>query len=122
MLDPPPSTLALAEWAERLGQPLFFPPSVFGWPGGRGWLTAHTMIARANFVDALIGGKLHRPRQPFNARALAEKHGFETESAQRQFFCQLLLGMEDVPGEFAGETSIDEFVRLLCLSPYAQLT
>ena len=32
---PPPSTLLLAEWTGRLGQELFFPPNVGGWPGGR---------------------------------------------------------------------------------------
>jgi uncharacterized protein (DUF1800 family) len=34
MLDPPPSTLVLADWASRLGQDLFYPPNVGGWPGG----------------------------------------------------------------------------------------
>ena len=36
---PPPSTLLLAEWTARLGQELFYPPNVGGWPGGRGWLS-----------------------------------------------------------------------------------
>jgi uncharacterized protein (DUF1800 family) len=35
--DPPPCSLVLAEWAARLGQDLFYPPNVGGWPGaGRG--------------------------------------------------------------------------------------
>ena len=34
LLDPPPSTLVLADWAARLGQDLFYPPNVGGWPGG----------------------------------------------------------------------------------------
>ena len=29
---PPPSTLLLADWAARLGQDLFYPPNVGGWP------------------------------------------------------------------------------------------
>src|SRR5262245_62600055 len=37
--DPPPSSLVLGEWTARLGQDLFYPPNVFGWPGGRAWLT-----------------------------------------------------------------------------------
>src|SRR5262249_31290769 len=35
LFDPPSSTLVLAEWAGRLGQDLFYPPNVGGWPGGR---------------------------------------------------------------------------------------
>ena len=34
-----PSTLLLADWTARLGQELFEPPNVGGWPGGRAWLT-----------------------------------------------------------------------------------
>jgi uncharacterized protein (DUF1800 family) len=33
--DPPPSTLALADWSARLGRDVFDPPNVGGWPGGR---------------------------------------------------------------------------------------
>src|SRR5262249_18029679 len=33
LFDPPSSTLVLAEWTGRLGQDLFYPPNVGGWPG-----------------------------------------------------------------------------------------
>ncbi len=33
LFNPPPSTLLLAEWIGRMGQDLFYPPNVFGWPG-----------------------------------------------------------------------------------------
>jgi uncharacterized protein (DUF1800 family) len=33
LFEPPSSTLVLAEWAGRLGQDLFYPPNVGGWPG-----------------------------------------------------------------------------------------
>ena len=45
--DPPPSTLLLAEWTGRLGQELFFPPNVGGWPGGRSWLSGSLRSSRA---------------------------------------------------------------------------
>ena len=32
-----------------MGQTLFYPPNVAGWPGGANWLTSGTMIARQNF-------------------------------------------------------------------------
>jgi uncharacterized protein (DUF1800 family) len=42
---------------DLMGQRLFFPPSVAGWPGGQNWLTSGTMIARQNFLTQLLGSK-----------------------------------------------------------------
>ena len=47
MFDPPPSTLVLADWCGRLGQDLFYPPNVGGWPGGRTWITTRSALGRA---------------------------------------------------------------------------
>ena len=41
----------------RLGQELFEPPNVGGWPGGRAWLTARSLVGRANFAAALVEGR-----------------------------------------------------------------
>lgn len=41
----------------QMGQRLFFPPSVAGWPGGQNWLTSGTMIARQNFLTRIIGAQ-----------------------------------------------------------------
>ncbi len=41
----------------QMGQRLFFPPSVAGWPGGQNWLTSGTMIARQNFLTRLLGSQ-----------------------------------------------------------------
>jgi uncharacterized protein (DUF1800 family) len=93
MFDPPPSTLLLGDWAARLGQDLFHPPNVGGWKGGRHWLSPGSMIGRANFAAALIGGKLYQTPQPFDALALAKKHGraggLDTTVS---FYAELLLG------------------------------
>ncbi|EMB18004.1 DUF1800 domain-containing protein [Rhodopirellula europaea] len=99
MLDPPPSTLLLAEWASKLGQDLFYPPNVFGWPGGRSWLTTRTMIGRANYVSALCRGELHRPNRPPDIAVLAKKHGFSTPADQSKFASRLLLGHENATGD-----------------------
>jgi Protein of unknown function (DUF1800) len=40
-----------------MGQRLFYPPSVAGWPGGSNWLTSGTMIARQNFLTRLLGSQ-----------------------------------------------------------------
>jgi uncharacterized protein (DUF1800 family) len=98
MFDLPPSTLALADWAARLGQDLFYPPNVGGWAGGRAWITTSAVIGRANYGAALVGGELSAGGRPFDALALARRHGcghnFEDFVT---FYAQLLLGTD--PGE-----------------------
>ena len=68
LFEPPCSTLMLADWCVRLGQDLFYPPNVGGWPGGRSWLTTRGLIGRANYAAALVGGPtgsaVRRPWMP----------------------------------------------------------
>ena len=97
--DPPPSTLLLAEATANLGQDLFYPPNVFGWPGGRSWLTSRAIIGRANFASALVNGELLTPSKPLDAAALAESHGFKNARDIGSFFAQLLLGQPQLPAE-----------------------
>jgi uncharacterized protein (DUF1800 family) len=70
----PPSTLVLAEWIGRMGQDLFYPPNVGGWPGGRSWLSTRAVIARANYATALVEGRLSNPTSPPALRELVERH------------------------------------------------
>jgi hypothetical protein len=37
-----------------MGQVLFYPPNVAGWPPGENWMTSQMLIARQNFVAALV--------------------------------------------------------------------
>ncbi len=69
--SPPPSTILLAEWAVVMGQDLFHPPSVFGWPGGRAWLTTRTLIARSNFVQRFLYGDEDGTARAFNIQQFA---------------------------------------------------
>ncbi len=43
---------------EAMGQPLFAPPNVKGWPGGKSWLNSATVLARHNFAQKVAGGHL----------------------------------------------------------------
>jgi hypothetical protein len=45
---------------EALGQSLFAPPNVKGWPGGQAWLNTSTILARQNFGQKLAMGSLWR--------------------------------------------------------------
>ncbi len=94
LFEPPSSTLVLAEWCGRLGQDLFYPPNVGGWPGGRSWLTTRALIGRANYARALVDGyRVGRPG-PMDVLALARRHG---EGDVIAFATRLLLGAEPAP-------------------------
>jgi uncharacterized protein (DUF1800 family) len=94
LFEPPSSTLVLAEWCGRLGQDLFYPPNVGGWPGGRDWLTTRALIGRANYAAALVDGtRVGRPG-PMDALALARRHDEKDVVA---FATRLLLGTEPAP-------------------------
>jgi uncharacterized protein (DUF1800 family) len=95
--DPPPSSLVLADWTARLGQDLFYPPNVGGWPGGRHWISPHTMISRANFAAALVDGNLSPVPRPFDALALPRRLGRKQDlEAIVGYYAELLLG--ETPG------------------------
>jgi uncharacterized protein (DUF1800 family) len=92
-LEPPLSTYLLAHWMGSLGQDLFYPPNVGGWPGGRTWITAQTMIGRAKYAAALVGGTLSRRPSSWDAMALAQRHVRGRDPAAAiSFYGELLLG------------------------------
>ncbi len=52
----PAAPSALNEPLERMGQPLFAPPNVKGWIGGKTWLNNSTLLARNNFAEQVAMG------------------------------------------------------------------
>jgi uncharacterized protein (DUF1800 family) len=92
LFSPPPSTLLLAEWTARLGQELFFPPNVGGWPGGRRWLSGRGIVARANFAAALGLGRLGVEARPPDLSALAATRGRSKHAPESLSFLGELLG------------------------------
>ncbi|WP_150700059.1 DUF1800 domain-containing protein [Pandoraea terrae] len=47
-------SLFLAQRMRALGQDLFRPPNVKGWPGGDAWIDSSTLLARKQFVEQLF--------------------------------------------------------------------
>jgi uncharacterized protein (DUF1800 family) len=91
-LAAPPSTLQLAEWCSRIGQRLFYPPTVFGWDGGRAWITTGSLLGRARFASELAGGALSGGASPVDA--LATRHRLAGPPEVAGFLARLLLGQE----------------------------
>jgi uncharacterized protein (DUF1800 family) len=89
-----PSTLLLADWTGRLGQELFEPPNVGGWPGGRAWLSARSLIGRANFASALVEGRLVGLPAPIDPGSIAAEQGLgKSASGVRAAARALFLGI-----------------------------
>jgi uncharacterized protein (DUF1800 family) len=98
LFAPPPSTLLLAEWTARLGQELFFPPNVGGWPGGRRWLSGRGIVARANFAAALCLGRLWVEAAAPDLADLAKRRGnCRDADASLSFLAGLLNGRRIEP-------------------------
>jgi uncharacterized protein (DUF1800 family) len=119
IFDPAPSTPVLADWCGRLGQDLFDPPNVGGWPGGRAWITTRSAIGRANFAAGLVAGTPVGLPGPLDVIALANRHD---QGRNPSFFAQLLFGTDTprLPIDDA-ETARRNLSRLLA-SPEAQRT
>jgi hypothetical protein len=62
------SPQVLIKSMEAMGQQLFAPPNVKGWPGGQTWLNTSTVLARQNFAQALAMGTLWKQRLPRGGR------------------------------------------------------
>ena len=63
--DVQPFALAVAQ----LGQNLFSPPNVKGWPGGDAWINSTTLLARKQFLERLFRAEEMRPAMVIAANA-----------------------------------------------------
>ena len=72
-LLPAPDLVELEIFLTRMGQRLFFPPSVAGWPGGMTWLRGQAVLARANFAAWLTGPDSGLGPDSFPGRVRAER-------------------------------------------------
>jgi uncharacterized protein (DUF1800 family) len=74
----------------KMGQRLFYPPNVAGWPGGMAWLRGPTVLARANFAAWLI--EPSSGLGPEHFQNLARRRGLDNEEAWQEAMTTLLLG------------------------------
>ncbi len=124
LFDPAPSTLALADWSARMGQDLFEPPNVGGWPGGRAWVHARGLIARANYAASLVAGPDAGRPAAYDPAALPKKYGFGVDAESVLTFHHRLLFGTDPPADVrrrAAGVGARQVVVMLLSSPEAQL-
>lgn len=117
------STTELANDLSDLGQNLYHPPTIRGWPGGKHWINTSTITARKNLALALLKGSGPYGKK-LNPWATAQKHGAtDTESAARlllELFVQADVEDEqyktmlNTVGRGAGETPESRLRRFAC--------
>ncbi|HTU69500.1 MAG TPA: DUF1800 domain-containing protein [Candidatus Baltobacteraceae bacterium] len=74
-----------------MGQILFYPPNVAGWPGGANWLTSQMLIARENFIARIVNAQTATQSSWLAAVPLDAKR------ASREFIAAIL--QNDAPSQ-----------------------
>lgn len=120
LFDPAPSTLAMADWSARMGQDVFDPPNVGGWPAGKKWVHSRSLIARANYVTALVTGPDSGRSIAYDPAAQAKRHGFDDVLTCHH---RLLFGTDPTADtkKRLGAMEPKRLVTALLSSPEAQL-
>ncbi len=124
LFDPAPSTLAMADWSARMGQDVFDPPNVGGWPTGKKWVHSRSLIARANYATALVTGPDSGRTVAYDPAGQAKRHGFGATPADVLTYHHRLLFGTDPPADTRNRLEplpLPKLTTALLASPEAQL-
>lgn len=83
MRVPIPPGDALPQLLRLMGQDLFFPPDVNGWPGGATWINSNTLLIRYNFSNWLLNGVSPEQFRVFDRTTAPDARRREFIRAQR---------------------------------------
>ena len=75
---------------EQMGQALFMPPNVAGWPGGATWINSSALLQRINMAAALAEARANRLW--FAPQDIVSGQELSTSREIVDFFADLLLG------------------------------
>ncbi|MDE2835936.1 MAG: DUF1800 domain-containing protein [Chloroflexota bacterium] len=75
---------------ERMGQELFMPPNVAGWPGGATWINSSALLERVNAANKIAEARGRRLR--FTPKDLVSGQDVRTSGGIVDFLDDLLLG------------------------------
>ncbi|MCG8649078.1 MAG: DUF1800 domain-containing protein [Pirellulales bacterium] len=120
----------LAASFQRLGQGLYYPPSVKGWDGGRTWINSSTLLGRSNLIRTLMENSKTRFAKGTLAEYLREQgvrsaddliHLFETLLFAVPIPAQAKERITQLYGTGGSEQRVREAVHALCTLPEFQL-
>ncbi len=75
----------------RMGQALFNPPNVAGWPGGVSWINSTTWLERVNFCNTLLTARNDSHTMPPPLETIVQRYQLHTYEAIVDHFADLLL-------------------------------
>lgn len=84
------STTQLAKDLAELGQDLYHPPTVKGWPGSYAWINEASLIQRANLAHALLD-KDEPYKGKLKPKTILEKYDRTADQSEAQYLADLLL-------------------------------
>jgi uncharacterized protein (DUF1800 family) len=87
----------LVDWLAAMGQVLFEPPNVKGWPGGPSWLNTSTMLERDNFAETLAVGTRWFSPTPDSTAATAAANPTVGQAAGKPTQPAMSADMADEP-------------------------
>ena len=126
---PAENPAALAIVLRGLGQDLFGPPNVKGWPGGDAWLSASSLLARKAFLDRLFRTDAQADESPAASAMMATRDPAARayERAQRRRMAPQSSGAFSASAWLAAQDSEsgrtrERLVALLLALPPVELT
>lgn len=102
----PKAYLPLAYMSTGLGQELFAPPNVKGWPGGKTWITTDSIIQRKGWLSMLfrpdnIFFKLGRSKMERTVMEVMPRLGTEEQQAWKNYIGATPAASLLLPGTYA---------------------
>ncbi len=121
----------------NLGQDIFYPPNVKGWPGGEYWINSRTLQLRKHYLEYIFltqNQSQSKRKQGFNVNKMNMKMGInldqwtqtlsDTNSKYNQIV-NILISSNDTAyiNSLVNEDYVNdfEFIKKVVLSPYYQL-
>lgn len=83
--------LGLPYLTRIMGQDVFNPPNVAGWPGGPTWLNSALWLQRANFANSVATRRKGDPETVIELMGLMEREGLADLAGLRDYLVELLL-------------------------------
>jgi uncharacterized protein (DUF1800 family) len=87
-LDAPGLARAIGQAGQGMGQTLFDPPEVGGWPSNASWVSSNNVLARVNFAQATLTGIAKLP-------AFNDAHQMQIDGVVSPATAQLLNSSPD---------------------------
>ncbi len=89
------------DWSRRMDQSVMDPPTVFGWPGYRSWISTNSYPVRRNFAQGVIG-------RMTDAQALAFIRSFDDHTDIRKLVPQVVAYLLPVP---VSEARVENYIK-----------